>query len=163
ELADQRVTFRRQDRLLAVDEKIALLAGGEDHPTPLEAALAQKVDQTLALFLVHPRALLFFLRARAPFRSAGTTGGGGLRAPWLGAGGSLRAERWLAAAARWVAAAGAGRAGGRAGAGAGGGSGCTRAFGGSSRRAGRRTAGAGASAVATARGRRSGAPPLVSS
>src|SRR5690606_10381911 len=71
----QGVALGREHRLLTVDEKVALAPGGQNHALPLERALAQQVDQALLLVGRH---LAFFLTAAlAPFRNAGTTGGGG--------------------------------------------------------------------------------------
>src|SRR5437667_12699914 len=66
--------FGREHCLLAVDEKIALFARREHDLFSLERALAQEVDEARARIAHRER-----LRsaARAPFFSAGTTGGGG--------------------------------------------------------------------------------------
>src|SRR6185436_7678353 len=66
--------FGGEDRLFTVDEEIALATRGQRHLLALERALGQQSDQTSPRIAHRVR-----LRsaARAPFLSAGTTGGGG--------------------------------------------------------------------------------------
>src|SRR5690606_35177565 len=69
ELADEGVALGRENRLLAVDEEVALAARGQNHALPLEGALAQELDQPR--LLVGRHRVFFLMAALAPLRRAG--------------------------------------------------------------------------------------------
>src|SRR5580692_4721188 len=137
-LADERVPLGRQDRLLAIDEEVALATRGEHHPLALERARPQKLEQPGArpFGAVHHRSALLLLRdlALGPLehrddRGRGAPGAGVRRAGSLGACGrrghlGLRGRGCTRGRVRALGRVGGrdgGGAGGRLGAGAGGG------------------------------------------
>src|SRR5258706_13473602 len=77
ELAHQRVALGGEDRLLAVDEEVALPTGSQRHLLLLERALLEKRDEAGA-GNAHP--VRVRRAAPAPLLQAGTPGRGGPRA-----------------------------------------------------------------------------------